>query len=166
MGHPAPLSIILDHCTLFMAKQCWPDGFNVGPDAPSSYKALVREHDKYGFITVFDGGSDHTIFGSPETNIAFRAWHDWCHLHLGADFSSEGEAAAAALQIKHLRQYGREHFIPPAAIDHAALLIDAEVNGQNRYYQKHKKYVKDQRSFAMLYLTNPEHALSIIWHED
>ena len=51
-------------------------------------------------MVVAREGADNTIFGAPEVNYAFRAWHDWCHWMGGFDFSLYGECATCNMQIE------------------------------------------------------------------
>jgi hypothetical protein len=116
---------------------------------------LNAEFQERGRITVYSGNSDDTIFGDAGTNHMARAWHDWAHLSLGADFSITGEAAACELQCGQLIDYlGLEDGEPAAGI------LCAEVMGQVAYYQRHKQYVGRQREFVVQYLKNPVIALA------
>lgn len=127
----------------------WPQGFDLSETkAPDSLKKLKAEYAERGRITVYSGASDNTIFDDPGTNHKFRAWHDWCHLHLDADFSFQGEVRAAVLQIQHVMfRYGMGD-----TTYEIMRYLWAEVVGQAAYWQKHRKYVKDQRAFVSAYV--------------
>jgi len=74
---------------------------------PETYEELIALLDAGGRMLVYSGASERTIYGDPEVNYAFRAWHDWCHWRGRYDFSYEGERAACAMQGDHLiARYG------------------------------------------------------------
>ena len=53
----------------------------------SGYAFLVRTR----ATVIWPGASERTIYGAPEVNWAFRAWHDSVHLARECDFSRAGE---------------------------------------------------------------------------
>lgn len=73
--------------------------YNVDDIAPNSFEELMRNT---GTIKVWSGASDNTIFHDPAINHAFRAWHDYCHKLLNADFSLQGELLVAQYQANIL----------------------------------------------------------------
>jgi hypothetical protein len=154
-----PVNPLFNCACQMMAHIVWPQGYDVSENAPRTLKALKDEYRSRGRITVYSGGSDKTIFDDAGVNQDFRAWHDWCHLRLDADFSPRGEAMACDLQAAHIRvrygagETGRE----------LVKLLEAEVIGQSLYYQKYKEYVDDQRAFAIAYMQNADEALSRRW---
>ena len=134
-----------DELVLIMAKRAWPDGYDVSLDAPHTMAQLTREYEKRGRITVYSGASDNTIFGSPDVNIAFRAWHDAAHLIAGGvSFNLTSEYDAMLKQCHNLGEY-----IGYGTVKHAqwcnVLLI--EIMCQAKYYSKYGTYVHDQREF-------------------
>jgi hypothetical protein len=150
-----PLCSNLNRAVEHLCQQAWPQGFDVSEDAPNSFKSLKSEFQERGRITVYSGNSEDTIFGDATTNHMARAWHDWCHLSLKADFTFAGEAAACELQCRQLIAYlGQKEGEP------AANILRAEVLGQIAYYQRHKHYVGHQREFVVQYLENPDVALA------
>ena len=46
---------------------------------------------------------ENNIFGCAETNMALRAWHDWCHWKGQFGFTLQGEIEAFEMQIEHLK---------------------------------------------------------------
>ena len=83
--------------------------FRVADIAPHTYEEVIHQIETHGIIVVWSGASEHTIFGDPEINYAFRAWHDWCHWRGGRDFSPAGEIAASRMQCAHLRRSLRRY---------------------------------------------------------
>lgn len=84
-----------------------------------------------------------------------RAWHDWAHLTLNADFNVTGETAACEFQCSQLigllgNDEGKK----------VANILRAEIIGQVVYYQRHKTYVQRQMAFVVQYLNDPDTALN------
>lgn len=99
-------------------------------------------------ITVWSGASDRTIFGCPEHNWAFRAWHEWTHYILHADFSLDGELAVAHRQCADLaRVFGHG-----PQVEKWQRLIMAEVYGQAAYYARTGEFPADQVAFDLDYI--------------
>jgi hypothetical protein len=123
-------------------------GWKAAPVAPETLEALKESHKRDGFITVWDGESDRTIFGEAHFNHAFRAWHDAVHLMYDLPFTLDGERAAAEMQCEHVkRHYGT---------DSRALkwceMIRCEVAGQAEHFAKTGDFPADQVEFAKGYL--------------
>jgi hypothetical protein len=152
----APLSIRFNVAVLAIAAKLFPAGFDVASDAPDTFEKLASHVEKTGRMLVWNGASDNTIFGDAEVNYAFRAWHDWCHLSGGCEFTPEGEMNAALIQIDHIRSvYG---YTPDA--DNMVLLVWAEVVGQVQYHEHHDgQFPTDQMAFVKHYLINPAGAV-------
>jgi len=79
-------------------------------NAPSTYAALEQAWAKAqrtnSPFPVYSGGCESTIYGAPEDNYAFRAWHDSIHIALKAGFDVIGESAVANEQLRQLRDHG------------------------------------------------------------
>lgn len=133
--------------------------FTTSDDAPGSYRKLKEYLDAGNQMKVATAGSEAKIFGDPYINCTFRAWHDWCHWKGECNFSLAGEMEVCCIQLQHLQRF---YGINERTCYWRSLLI-AEIIGQARYYWRHKAYVEDQRSFALAYIANPEHALSLRW---
>lgn len=84
-----------------------------------------------------------------------RAWHDWAHLTLNADFSIAGETAACEFQCRQLID-----FLGDEEGHKAGNILRAEIVGQVNYYQRHKTYVQRQMAFVVQYLNDPDLALA------
>jgi len=106
-------------------------------NAPNTWKELKawREAHQGAPMPVYSGGCDNTIYSSKAVNHAFRAWHDQLHLDHGLSFTPDNEARVALLHMEECANVAD------------ALLIFADVYGQVLYYEKHKKYVPNQRQF-------------------
>jgi hypothetical protein len=146
------LSVRFNVAVLQIAARLFPTGFDVSDTAPDTFDKLKSHVEQTGRMLVWNGASDATIFGDPEVNYAFRAWHDWCHLAGNHPFTPEGERGAANLQIQHIREiYGYT-----ADANEMVRLIDAEVNGQVTYHEHHNgDFPADQVAFVKHYLVNP-----------
>lgn len=88
--------------------QLMPDGFDV-TDNPSDCDTLDkvrRWYETTGRIVVWTGESEQTIFGAPQVNHAFRAWHDYVHVLFGLPFTRNGEHLVMKIQQRHVLVLG------------------------------------------------------------
>jgi len=108
------------------------------PWAPATFDALKADCLPTRLV-VDSSNSEHTIFESPEDNHAFRAFHDFYHLTLDADFSVNGERKVTARQLRDARSAGLSH--------NAMTLYTAELR-QYEHYFKHGRFPLNQRLFA------------------
>lgn len=155
------LDLGLNVAIMHISSRLFPCGFKVEHDemkAPSTFQQLKAMLDqRNGAMIVYGGGSDHTIYGDPEVNYAFRAWHDWCHYKGNHDFTPEGEAMAAEMQIKHLEAvYGADC----ENVKRWSGIIRAEVNGQGEYLARYGRFPEDQRGFILAYAASRDAALN------
>lgn len=143
MASLQPLFPAFDRFVNDIVAELFPCGFDVTDDDSlcDTFEKLEAYHTETGRIRVWSGGSEETIFGSPETNHAFRAWHDFCHLLLGAPFTPDGEARVATLQ----QQMVTERVDSPCFLN----ILDIEINGQIRYYDEHGCFPENQRQFML-----------------
>ena len=122
-----------------------PRGYFLMPDklAPRTLAQLIEaEHMAGGRMPVSKGNSLFTIYGDPEVNYQFRAWHDRTHMLIGAEFNRAGEArVCAAMQADCAKIYGAKE----AKL--FALILDAEINGQAAYFDAYGRFPKDQRQY-------------------
>ena len=65
--------------------------FDLTDDPTLDYPAIVKYYTKHSRLIIWTGGSDCTIFGKPEYNYKFRAWHDLHHIVNRYNFSQSGE---------------------------------------------------------------------------
>jgi len=143
MAKQQPLSAALDAFILSVAPPHIPS-----PDAPNESEALFDWAASHVVgvdpIPVWDGASDDSIYGSPEVNYAYRAWHDATHIKLGLDFSMESEEQVSLAHVREAWDAGL------SAEDCRLLWIDSQ--GQNEYFKVHGDFVPNQREFALLAL--------------
>lgn len=108
------------------------------PENFETLKAFVSEH---GYIPVWSGSSDNTIFSSSEVNYAFRAWHDSVHLKLNVGFDLSGEIATAVEQCRTAVQGGLTADL--------GRVIMIEVVEQALHFFSTGKFVENQKLFFL-----------------
>jgi hypothetical protein len=150
-----PMDPALNATILSIAANLFPQGFDVAPDAPGTYKALKALLDAGKRLVVYDGGCEGTIYANPAVNHAFRAWHDWSHWKGGHDFSVAGEYAVFNMQRELLFDLYGDHDQTRRWIN----ILDAEVVGQRLFYERYKRFIDDQRGFIEAYMKNPDDTL-------
>lgn len=106
--------------------------------APNTFADLKRECTTTSLV-VWAGASEGTIYGAPDLNHAFRAWHDSIHIRFNLPFNLDGEREAALIQAQSLG-------------DIPGRIILAEVYGQALYAAKHGAFPTDQAAFIAAYL--------------
>lgn len=145
----------LNQAILDITAELLPNGFDVSPHAPSTYQELKARMGRTGRLVVYAGASDRTIYGDPAVNHAFRAWHDHCHLEGGHDTSFVGEVATCRLQTRHLlHRYGDSW-----RTWRWQRIVEAEIIGQARHFDRHGQFPVDQARFVSAYLNDPDAAL-------
>ena len=112
----------------------------VDKGAPNTFEELLEYKDK-DILLVYSGGSDKTIWSTPQINFSFRAWHDSIHMRKGYDFSVLGEVLTAREHIMQLKRAGFDRFCNLFWIDIVA---------QRLFYAKYGRYVQDQEAFFNL----------------
>lgn len=130
-----------------IASRLFPRGFDVISEGPECLADLQSCYRLTRRIVVSSLHSDDTIFGDRETNYAFRAWHDWCHLTGGHEFDIAGEYAVSLMQSDHIRRaFGRscETLWWP--------ILDAEINAQAEYCARVGEFPRDQIDFDIRYM--------------
>ena len=105
--------------------------------APSDEKSLFNSTS----LVVWNGASNHTIFGDASVNWAFRALHDDLHLKTRLNFSPIQEIELGRIQASKYKGIFAD-------------LVYIEVAGQAEYYLKHGIFVKDQVQFTVDALNN------------
>lgn len=139
-----------------MANRVCPAGYDVVDAAPTNLRQLQLHIEQTGRIAVDRRNSARTIFGCPEHNWAFRAWHDWSHWVLRAEFDLNGELSVAHRQCEDLtRAFGHG-----ATVASWHRIIMAEVYGQVLYHKRHGIFPEDQVAFDLTWLDNPALALA------
>lgn len=149
-----------DKLILSLAKSHWPQGWDVGPNAPDNFSHLKAEYAARGRITVFNGVCDNTIYGSPEVNYAFRAWHDALHIAHNLGFDTDSEIKVSNHQVQQVRQAQDISWVETHCFSR---WVAADVAGQALYYRRHKRFVQNQRAFVEAYMYDPVVALEHFW---
>ena len=116
-----------------LLKRVYPHHVVAVDDAPEKYGDLVQQVN----LTVYAGNSDLTIYGAPEDNHRFRAWHDSLHLGHGLSFNDAHEYAVAREHAKIFETYSA----------FAADMVYADVQGQVDYLNVHGEFPTDQITF-------------------
>lgn len=118
---------------LQLASRLFPTGFDVAYEgtAPETLEA-VNAAVAGGRMVVSGDNCEGTAFGDVETDLAFRAWHDWTHWKHQLPFTLEGETATAWMQIDMLRQLGlwsplRRDWLLAEVVDQARYFADTGV---------------------------------------
>ena len=111
------------------------------------HKKIYRETNK---IHIWNGASDNSIFGTAETNLKFRAWHDFIHLNYNLGYSITEESIVCDIQKDML----------PLDWYFEKSLIDCEIRGQAHYFYKNNRFVTNQRMFTISWLENSINALN------
>lgn len=148
----APLNPAFNAIVLEMVSIHLPHGFDVTDDSSEcdTLEKITAHHNATGRIRVWSGASDATIFGESSVNHAFRAWHDLCHVTLGAEFTRAGEMDAMTMQSDMVAlRYGADSVETRLA----TLWLACEVKGQLDYAASHDGAFPDnQREFAMAWI--------------
>lgn len=70
----APLDRGLNVAVRQMAGRCWPVGFDISPDAPTTIAELREQFERRGRISVAPDSERYSVFADAEAAAAFRAW--------------------------------------------------------------------------------------------
>jgi hypothetical protein len=147
-----PLDVAFNAAVLHIANKLCPGGYQVSEDAPDTYVKLRAHLDRTKQMLVWSGASENTVFGEPEINWAFRAWHDWCHYYGAHPFTPEGERCVVEMQCWHLLLF----FGDGLRTRHWMKILRAEILGQQEYLFKHGHFPYDQRAFVEAYLNGSD----------
>ncbi len=72
--------------------------FEVADIAPETLADVVSHFKDTGKLKIWAGASELTIWGAPEHNWLFRAWHDFGHILSLGQFNAAGESQVCKLQ--------------------------------------------------------------------
>lgn len=122
--------------------------------APTTLQGISDVYRATGTLTVDNANSDKTIWSSPQANYAFRAWHDWHHVDLQAEFDAAGERRVHDAMERDLAQWWVLHYGTLDEIEFARsrATLEAENIGQIDYWARVGHPPVDQRTFAEGYL--------------
>lgn len=135
-----------------------PNGFDTTADEHQfdTLDKIKLHYYTTGRVAVWSGASDDTIFGLPSVNHAFRAWHDWGHIHLDAPFNMEGELKVLEWQNWLISKWHKS----PSERLIMQRMLDCEIRGQLEYQAANNgQFPPHQRSFA-LYWLNEQYGLA------
>jgi hypothetical protein len=139
-----PLNPTFNRAIWAMAGTLMPEGWIATPYAPDTLVSLRQHRDWTGKVVVSNLHCDHTIFASPTTNVAFRAWHDHGHLALNAPFDLAGETRVYRLQcLQLIAVYGLKRS------EHWRRILHAEIVAQAAYCEATGHFPEDQVAFDL-----------------
>lgn len=140
-------SILADFVTLRAEEVSEKKGFTyfATADAPATYKQLV---DAYN-MSVADGDMfpvlsefcENTIYGSEETNMALRFYHDMTHHDSGLSFRMEDEMKLAQIHVGELSDCGVGKLSLPSR------MLYADLAGAQLVYHLSGRYIENQEEF-------------------
>lgn len=120
--------------------------YEVSDNAPDTFEGIVQHYNDMGKLLVWSGASDNTIFSNPQSNYAFRAWHDFCHIRANADFTPSGERQAMLMQMRMVSDL--EHLSMKAKAI-CAEFLKCEVMAQLAYEAQHGSFPSNQKQFTL-----------------
>jgi hypothetical protein len=129
-------------------------GFAWVPDAtaPSEYpvlrRAVLRSRLTGEPLPVSDEHSAETVYDSPETNYAFRFWHDMTHVSLDQNFELDAEITVARAHLAVLAASGWG----PGTLEYE--LLHADTLGQALCSATSGDFPVDQPCFARRAVTS------------
>lgn len=112
----------------------------------TGFDDMVKQFEESKVLKVSKLHSELTIFGDPEVNWKFRAFHDFLHIVHGLDFTFESELLVNYEQTKIAFEAGLSKF--------DIQLLNIETAGQIVYFKKYGEFPKDQRKFCIDELLN------------
>ena len=112
-----------------------------------SYRYLRRLFNSKSVILISNKNCDNNIFGNIETNLKFRAIHDYVHYVYNYDFSLEGETNTFYKQLEQLNLY-------PNVTDFERDLLKTEIISQTLYFINKGYFPSNQRMFTINKLIN------------
>jgi hypothetical protein len=118
-------------------------GYHGAAVAPETFEALAAVP-RGGSLPIWNGECEHTIYGAPAVNIAFRAWHDAHHLLGPHPFTLDGERDACEAQVSDVRAV-----CPPDLFPAVAALLRAEIVGQATILAETGAFPTDQVAATM-----------------
>ena len=127
--------------------------YKVVGNAPEKYSDMVRLYNDTGYFHINGESSNLTIHTNPKYNIKFRAIHDKMHYDFKLDFKFNSEILLSKITECVLFAWAHDQGYAVHDIDNACKIVDAEINGQIKYYQENGDFVKNQREFVLNYLS-------------
>jgi hypothetical protein len=112
----------------------------VADKAPETLIEVIRTFKETNKLVVWSGASELTIWGTPQDNYLFRAWHDYCHILGHFSFDAKGESATCLMQQSQIES----SFLQKA--------LNIEINGQLEHMQATGNFPLNQIEFFKLKL--------------
>lgn len=112
-------------------------------DAQATFEYFKEHWRLYKTIPMWNDGSECNIFGCPNINAMFRAWHDYMHVVTDNNFTLEGEIRTFNVQKRMIPKHWKLE----------KLLMQAEIVGQGIWYTFSNKTIPNQRTFALDYIS-------------
>ena len=111
-----------------------------------TFEAMRDDYSHTGVIAINVDNCDNTIFGAPDVNYLFRAWHDYCHIQVNGGFDRAGELAAMRLMCEHIDAHpGLSDALKATCKE----LVRIEVEGQVDYFLATGQFPENQFDFAL-----------------
>lgn len=107
-----------------------------------TFKRFTKHYKQHNSIPIWYDDNEDNIFGDIKINGKFRAWHDYFHILLNADFTLEGEK----------KVYEHQQALLPKDWGFERKLMYCEIVKQAEHYSSGGKTIKDQRLFTKNYL--------------
>lgn len=126
--------------------------YYVCSDAPNTYKSMIESRNKHGMFFISNKASGKTIYSNKKYNIMFRAIHDKMHYDNGLSFSFKDEKKLSDLTEQKFLQWCLDNDKNLITASNSMKIIHCEIAGQISYYEKNKKFVEDQLTFALDFL--------------
>ncbi len=143
-----PLSLSFNRAVLHIANSLMPEGWIGVTNAPDTLATLRGRVCQEGRMIVSSEYALTSVYADPAVNLAFRAWHDYCHLSLSAEFDRAGETAVHRMQSTQLiLTYGAYRS------RNWRMILRCEILGQLDYREAYGAFPVDQMAFAKEYLT-------------
>lgn len=140
-----------------IAAKLMPQGFGVVAvkDAPNTMEDAIAAYKNTGKIVVSNYMSRDRLFGTPECNQSFDAWHDFCHVMLRATFDIPGEMKVDAMQQAHLMEWWKNSTNPvtEASIVRAREVLSINNVGRLQFWKAYNAPPESLRAFTEGYLT-------------
>ena len=95
-------------------------------------------------VPVWDGGSNETIFSTPDANHAMRALHDLCHISLNVGFAYDDEMRVSDMLCSWARA--------ARLSNEDVLALEADNAGQSAYHKLTGDFPANQALFVSCYM--------------
>ena len=111
-----------------------------------TFKLFTDHYREFNTIPMWYDDNTDNIFADTTINAKFRAWHDYTHIFLGADFTLQGE----------IEVYKYQSMLLPLDWEFERKLMYCEIVKQAEFYTNGGKRIKNQRKFTKKYLNYEE----------